>query len=292
MEKYYVVLSALTEATVDRVRHVVEAEPDENSYTNLKDGLLASHVMTDYQKIDKLLQLEPLNGRKPSNMLVDMERLKPADNEQYFAFMFLQRLPREVRVLLSGDPIANMRLLAEKADALMAPVAAATPDGEEECVTAVKAGGKSGSKNRFKKKQKNQRSLSPSDEKKSPLCWLHIRFGDKARRCEQHFPPHVKQCTLRAAAEGRQRPEDTLLGQPPPRPAHSGQVVPVGVSISRRQLPHTGDRFSQTFWAPGRCGRQEINSQKLYFRRRRRTSVCSTPTAPCAAKAARRRRQP
>jgi hypothetical protein len=196
MEKFYVVLSALTEATVDRVRHVVEAEPDENSYTNLKDGLLASHVMTDYQKIDKLLQLEPLNGRKPSDMLVEMERLKPADNEQYFAFMFLQRLPREVRVLLSGEPIANMRLLAEKADALMAlhqpqqhdvaaPVAAATPDGNEECVTAVKAGGKSGGKSKYKKKQKNQRSLSPSDERKSPLCWLHIRFGDKARRCEQ-----------------------------------------------------------------------------------------------------------
>jgi hypothetical protein len=158
--------------------------------------MLASHVMTDYQKIDKLLQLEPLNGRKPSDMLVKMERLKPADNEQYFTFMFLQRLPHEVRVLLSGEPIANMQLLAEKADALMAlhqpqhhdvasPVAAATPDGEDKSVTAVKAGGKSSGKNRFKKKPKNQRSLSPSDEKKSPLCWLHIRFGDKARRCKQ-----------------------------------------------------------------------------------------------------------
>jgi hypothetical protein len=99
-------------------------------------------------------------------------------------FMFLQRLPREVRVLLSGEPIANMRLLAEKADALMA-LHQPQQHGEEECVTAVKAGGKSGGKNRFKKKQKNQRSLSPPDEKKSPLCWLHIRFGDKARRCEQ-----------------------------------------------------------------------------------------------------------
>jgi hypothetical protein len=52
-------------------------------------------------------------------------------------------------------------------------------------VTAVKAGGKSGGKSKYKKKQKNQRSLSPSDERKSPLCWLHIRFSDKARRCEQ-----------------------------------------------------------------------------------------------------------
>jgi hypothetical protein len=193
LERFYVVLSALSEANVDRVKHVVEAEPDENSYNNLKEGLLASHVMSDYQKIDKLIQLEPLNGRKPSDMLVDMEKLKPADDKQYFAYMFLQRLPREVRVLLSKEPIDNMRQLAEKADAYMAlhqpqshdvaaPVAAATPDCEEDSVAAVKAGGKKGGQ---KQKKKKQRNASPFDERRSPLCWLHIRFGDKARRCEQ-----------------------------------------------------------------------------------------------------------
>jgi hypothetical protein len=64
---------------------VVEQKPSEESYENLKQGLVASHIMSDYEKIDKLMQLEPLNGRKPSDMLVDMERLKPADKDQYFA---------------------------------------------------------------------------------------------------------------------------------------------------------------------------------------------------------------
>jgi hypothetical protein len=49
-----------------------------------------------------------------------MERLKPADDKQYFPYMFLQRLPREVRVLLSKEPVDNMCALAEKADAFMA----------------------------------------------------------------------------------------------------------------------------------------------------------------------------
>jgi hypothetical protein len=79
LDKFYVVLTALSEANMDRVKHVVEAEPDQHSYQNLKDGLLASHVMSDYQKIDKLVSMEPLNGRKPSDLLVEMERLKPAD---------------------------------------------------------------------------------------------------------------------------------------------------------------------------------------------------------------------
>jgi hypothetical protein len=190
VEKFYAVLSSLSEANVDRIRHVVEQEPTEQSYENLKQGLVASHVMSDYEKIDKLMQLEPLNGRKSSDMLVNMERLKLADKDQYFAYMFLQRLPREVRVLLTKEPIDSMRALAEKADTFIvlhqlqthdmpAPVAAAAAAAvmdEEEPVTAVKGG---------KKSKHNKRRYSPSDEKKSPLCWLHIRFGDKANRCEQ-----------------------------------------------------------------------------------------------------------
>jgi hypothetical protein len=118
--EYYAVLTALSEANVDRVRHVVEAEPTEDSYNNLKEGLVASHVMSDYQKIDQLLQMEPLNGQKPSDMLVKMEKLKPADVNQYFAYMFLHRLPCEVRVLLTKELVDNMRALAKKADTFMA----------------------------------------------------------------------------------------------------------------------------------------------------------------------------
>jgi hypothetical protein len=89
-----------------------------------------------------------------------------------------------------------MRALAEKADAFMAlhqpqshdavaAVAAAPVDSEDETVTAVKGGNKKGSQGKKKKYRRQQRSSSPPDERKSPLCWLHIRFGNKAMRCEQ-----------------------------------------------------------------------------------------------------------
>jgi hypothetical protein len=41
LEKFYVVLTALSESNVDRVRHIVEAEPDQQSYQHLKEGLVA-----------------------------------------------------------------------------------------------------------------------------------------------------------------------------------------------------------------------------------------------------------
>jgi hypothetical protein len=67
--------------------------------------LLLQH--TDYQPIDRLVALEPLNVRKPWEMLVEINKLKPANNEQYTAYFFLQRLPREVRILLSQEPVAD-----------------------------------------------------------------------------------------------------------------------------------------------------------------------------------------
>jgi hypothetical protein len=139
--------------------------------------------------------MELLNGRKPSEMLAAMNKLKPADDKQFFAYFFLQRLPREVRILLSQEPVADMRALAEKADALMAlhvpqqhdVAAVAQPELEEATVAAAARNSGSKRAGQFKKKehQRQQPSTLPGEERRSPLCWLHIRFGNKARGCEQ-----------------------------------------------------------------------------------------------------------
>jgi hypothetical protein len=65
LENYFLVLDALSEANVDLVRHIVEEEPDATSFQRIRDGLVAAHILTDYQRIDRLVALEPLNGRKP-----------------------------------------------------------------------------------------------------------------------------------------------------------------------------------------------------------------------------------
>jgi hypothetical protein len=151
LEKYYLVLAALSDANVDLARHIVEEEPDATLFQRIRDGLVAAHILTDCLRIDCLVTLEPLNSRKSSVMLAEMNKLKPADNEQYFAYFFLQRMPREVRILLSQEPVADMRGLAAKADALMAlhvpqqheVAAVIPPKAEDGTVTAVaKSSGK------------------------------------------------------------------------------------------------------------------------------------------------------
>jgi hypothetical protein len=111
--KYYLVLGALSEANVDIVRHIVEEEPDATSFQWLREALVSTHILSDYQRIDRLFASEPLNSRKPSELLAVMSKLQPADHKQYFAYFFLQRLPGEVGILLSQEPVADMRALAE-----------------------------------------------------------------------------------------------------------------------------------------------------------------------------------
>jgi hypothetical protein len=167
LEKYYLVLAALGEAQVDRVDKVLQDEPDEASYQKLKDCLLATHTLTPFQMVDRIVNMESLGGRKPTELLAAMNKLRPKDDYHFFAYHFLQRMPRELRVSLARDCCKDMQALAEKADELMAlhlpqqhditavaPVTAeaAQPVGDEDdLVAAVQSkGGKGKKKKGFK----------------------------------------------------------------------------------------------------------------------------------------------
>ena len=66
--------------------------------------------------------MEPLGGRKPSELLADMWELYPANQHEniFFAMLFLQRLPRDIRVMLTHEDHGDLRRLAGKAEQLVA----------------------------------------------------------------------------------------------------------------------------------------------------------------------------
>ena len=93
-------------------------------YTVLKEDLLVSHHMTDFQRVyvELLLLVEPLGGRKPSELLADMlELYRPSQhNNIFFAALFLQGLPWKMRVLLTHEAHIDLRHLATHTDCLVA----------------------------------------------------------------------------------------------------------------------------------------------------------------------------
>jgi hypothetical protein len=93
----------------------MDNELSDLSYNKLKEALIANNTLTPCQLVDWLVNMEQLFGRKASELLVAMQKSSPPKGEH-----FLQRLPREIRVLLAHEEKSDMPKLAEKADPLLA----------------------------------------------------------------------------------------------------------------------------------------------------------------------------
>ena len=86
--------AALNKDMVRQVVHLV-AEPDPAApYTRLKEALLASHVLTNFQRVEMLLAMGSLGDRKPSQLLAEMLELCPREEHsiKLFTAIFLQRM--------------------------------------------------------------------------------------------------------------------------------------------------------------------------------------------------------
>ena len=59
----------------------MENPPLFTPYTILKARLLDAHQLTDYQKVDSLLKMEPLGARRPSELLAAMLEACPHGQE-------------------------------------------------------------------------------------------------------------------------------------------------------------------------------------------------------------------
>ena len=89
-DRFFHVTAAPDKQSLKKVVHLVVTPDPQTPYTALKDALLASHQLTDFERVEMLLAMEPLGGRKPSELLVDMWELCPADQHKniFFAALF------------------------------------------------------------------------------------------------------------------------------------------------------------------------------------------------------------
>jgi hypothetical protein len=114
------VLSALPAEMVSQVLDVVEALPPASQYEFFKNELLNIHQLSDYEKFDALVKMEPMGGRKPSQLLHAMLEFCPLGMEWHLSFhyFFMQRLPQTLRTQLGEVQPGDPRALAVRADRL------------------------------------------------------------------------------------------------------------------------------------------------------------------------------
>jgi hypothetical protein len=208
----------------DSIRQVIDvvAAPDETApYTVLKERLLSSHELSDFQKIEKLFQMDMLGGRKPSELMSHMLELCPRGKKKnkFFLFLFMQRLPKELRVMLTEEDLKEPRDLANKADRHWAMLshqshgmvaALSLTDSEDSSINAVQHAGCGryqrghghgcsrrgrgcGGAQQQQLQQQDGQASNAAPHPTAPgtlarfstgLCHFHWTFGDQARKCE------------------------------------------------------------------------------------------------------------
>jgi hypothetical protein len=222
--KFDLVVGCLPRESIRQVIDVLERPDPEEPYTVLKRRLLASHELTTFQRIELLHKMEPLGARKPSELLSQMLEICPSgeDKNKFFLFLFLQRLPKELRVLLAEEDLNEPRDLAAKADrhwamlnhnhGLVATVESIEEEGTVAAVNHYHNGGRGGRGARGGRYNNRRRGRGggqannggnsqaadgqPAGAAPHPmapgtvarfaagLCHFHWSFGDRARQCE------------------------------------------------------------------------------------------------------------
>jgi hypothetical protein len=201
VNRYCYVVASLTHESMRRVSDLVEQRPDQDPYEVIKARLLSALQLTDYQRADKLFELPGLGARKSSELMSQMLEICPRGEEKshLFACLFLRRLPREIRVLLTKVDHKDPMALAEQADELWAlhahdSVVAAVQEMsvDEAAINALKQQSRdrpSGDKRKkswYKKKEKSDgQGPSLSARLESGLCHAHWVYGESATTCHK-----------------------------------------------------------------------------------------------------------
>jgi len=157
--KYHHVVAVLEENTARHAASVLSDPPAQGKYQALKNVLLKRCGLSELARAQKLLQLHGLGDRRPSDLLSDMQAIQGTmGQDTWLKALFLEQLPEDVKVTLSGDPTKTVEELARMADDMVRSKGALPP------ISATQ-------------------STKASTDAKRKYCYYHRKFRNNARRC-------------------------------------------------------------------------------------------------------------
>ncbi|XP_050337640.1 uncharacterized protein LOC126763914 [Bactrocera neohumeralis] len=221
VSKYYTVITALDAETLRQVSDVARNPPDTGKYDKLKKELIARFSESKEKQLMKLLTGIELFNKKPSQLLREMRDLAGNNvSKEALSTLWLQRMPDNVRCILSACKSTDLENLTEVADRIVdnSPsyiVASTTiPQDNEANCSALNIS----KQNTFEARllaletsfnqiiQKlseisvnmaatmNQRRSSSAERggersrsrlrENAKVCYYHIRFGAASRKCQ------------------------------------------------------------------------------------------------------------
>ena len=181
LTKYQYIVGSQAPEIAREVRDVIVTVPSVAPFDTLKEHLVSRTALTESQRMQKLLSLEPLGEQKPSQLLRRIERLadKTCNDDPILEEIFLTLLPVAVQLVLKLQPDKSTEQLASLADSLVAVTPEASLPGSFSIIIPVTANIDTIAslcseledlKRQFSLQQKTGKFSPPSSV---TLCWYH-----------------------------------------------------------------------------------------------------------------------
>lgn len=162
--KYSHVIAALTGDAAKVTSRIIRKPPQADKYLAVKEFLCDLYGLSDSDRAERLLSVQELGTRKPSQLLSHILHLY-GDHEHNFLIrhIFLRALPGRLRQALASSKEEDLVKLAKEADRMMGIV-----EGTDALPTAAV-----------------EAVVRKDHQRQDGLCFYHARFGTRALKCRQ-----------------------------------------------------------------------------------------------------------
>ena len=198
LTKYSHTVAALPVEVADRVTDEILSPDQATPYTNLRQRLLDTYTLDEYQRACGLLDMPARSSEKPSALLDAMLAYLPDEVNRdapgwLFKNLFLRRLPAEIRAHLMAHTDESVRQLATRGDSLWSGMPTALP-------TAVHAVTEQSTDDELHVPTHTCCAVAHGSNP-SPYCWYHATYGVDATKCRA--PCQWKQKKAKQSGNGQ-----------------------------------------------------------------------------------------
>ncbi|XP_055619163.1 uncharacterized protein LOC129764267 [Toxorhynchites rutilus septentrionalis] len=118
--KFWHIIAKIDQSVICHVSDLVSNPPLENKYDAVKDRLIARFALSPQARLEQLLGSCDLGDLRPTHLLAKMQESSTGLNvdDALMKMLFLQRMPQNVRVVLSISD-GSLQKLAEMADKMI-----------------------------------------------------------------------------------------------------------------------------------------------------------------------------
>ena len=188
--KYEHMITMLDSKTAELAMDIIGNPSDKDAYRALKTRLNCAFALSDDKKAKRILNMDELGDRTPSQCLSNMLTLVPEGQDPGFLFrrIFLRQLPTKVRTHLAQSTkietnAASLRELASEADKYFASMGSR--------ISSI-------SEAHYNLEDPNVNTVS-----RRQVCYYHAKFGDKATKCQ-------KPCSFKSTSRSSATSKSTI----------------------------------------------------------------------------------